>query len=148
MRSFSAFVACFATFVALLCPGVAFAGPQAKALETLNEIRQSYGLPALRGSANLERSARRYAGRMLRGGYFGHAARIAVAARFRSAGETLAWHSGGRAQPRRTIRSWMNSPTHRALLLSPHFRWVGLGMKRGRLGGRRVTVWVGHLGRM
>jgi uncharacterized protein YkwD len=72
--------------------------------------------------------------------------RIAVAGRFRSAGETLAWHAGSRAQPGGTVNQWMHSPPHRAVLLSSGFRWVGMGMARGRLGSQPATVWVAHVG--
>jgi uncharacterized protein YkwD len=40
----------------------------------------------------------------------------------------------------------MNSPPHRALILSPGFRWLGAGIARGRLTGRRATTWVLHFG--
>ena len=40
----------------------------------------------------------------------------------------------------------MASPTHRAILLSRSFRWVGIGLARGRLGSRVVTAWVAHVG--
>jgi hypothetical protein len=45
-----------------------------------------------------------------------------------------------------TVRSWMASPPHRALILHPGFRWLGAGPARGTLAGRRVTTWVLHLG--
>ena len=41
----------------------------------------------------------------------------------------------------------MSSPTHRAVLLSAGFRWVGMGVARGKIGSRLVTVWVAHVGR-
>jgi uncharacterized protein YkwD len=142
-----ALLACAAVAVALLVPAPAVASPaEQEAIDSLNGVRHAHGLPALRISGALNRSSGRYARRMLRTDYFGHAQHIQVAAGFRSAGETLAWHSGRHPQPRKTIRRWMASPTHRAILLSRSFRWVGIGLARGRLGSRVVTAWVAHVG--
>jgi hypothetical protein len=30
--------------------------------------------------------------------------------------------------------------------MSSRFRWVGMGLARGRIGSRMVTVWVAHVG--
>ncbi|MHB1810496.1 MAG: CAP domain-containing protein, partial [Solirubrobacteraceae bacterium] len=35
------------------------------------------------------------------------------------------------ATPRRTVRAWMASPSHRKLLLAPTYREVGIGASRG-----------------
>jgi uncharacterized protein YkwD len=113
----------------------------------INKIRRAHGLANLRPSYSLFISAKGYARRMIRSDYFGHQARIPVASRFRAAGETLAWHSGWRLSPRRTVRRWMHSPPHRALLLSSRFTRLGVGRARGRYGQRMATMWVAHVGR-
>ena len=46
-----------------------------------------------------------------------------------------------------TIRGWLASPGHRAVLLSPSFKNVGTAFARGRIGGRRTTIWVVQFGR-
>jgi uncharacterized protein YkwD len=148
MRRTSAFVGWLAIVVAMLCPSAASAGAEQEAVEVLNKIRRAHGLAAMRPSHSLGASADRYARRMLREEFFGHAASIPVAARFSAAGETLAWHGGHAPQPRRTIHRWMASPPHRAALLSGRYRLVGMGMERGRLGGHNVTMWVAHVGRL
>jgi uncharacterized protein YkwD len=112
----------------------------------VNEVRAQHGLTALSASASLHRSARRYARWMLRNDYFGHLGQIRASSRYSMLGENLSWHSGGRPRVGRTVRSWMNSPPHRALILHPGFRWLGAGPARGTLGGRRVTAWVLHFG--
>jgi len=153
MRRTSAFVAYVAAAAALLCPGTAFAGTlpdagaEARAIESVNQIRAANGLAPLRASKSLARSAGAYSRYMLNNNFFGHQTQIRVASRFRMAGETLAWHSGLRPGPRQTVRQWMNSPPHRVVLMSPAFRMVGMGMERGRLGGRATTMWVAHFGR-
>jgi uncharacterized protein YkwD len=126
--------------------GPATAAPQDDAIAQLNEVRKSHGLAPLRQSTALERSSTRYAREMIRGDYFGHSSKIAVSSDFERAGETLALPDGFAPQPSRTISSWMNSPGHRAVLMSSRFRWVGMGLARGRIGSRMVTVWVAHVG--
>ena len=130
-------------------PAGAYANDTSTALRMLaavNTVRAKHGLAALRGSPSLRRSARRYARWMLRKDYFGHLSRIRASSHFSLLGEALAWHSGRRAGVSRTVRAWMHSPPHRALLLHPGFRFLGAGMARGRLGRRGVTAWVLHLG--
>jgi len=121
-------------------------GNQQRMLHALNAVRAQHGLASFHGSASLHRSASAYARWMLRSEYFGHLRRIRASGRFTRLGEALAWHSGGRARVHRTVSAWMHSPAHRALILHPGFRWLGAGMARGRLAGRRATAWVLHFG--
>jgi uncharacterized protein YkwD len=147
VRRTPALLACAITAGAMLLPTSAVAADaEREAVDALNDVRRASGLPALRVSKNLNRSAGEYARKMLRLDYFGHGPSIDVAGGFQSAGETLAWHSGWNAQPRRTVSRWMASPGHRAILLSPGFRWVGMGLARGRLGSSVATTWVAHVG--
>jgi uncharacterized protein YkwD len=146
VRRIPALMACAVTAGALLLPSSAVAGAEQEAIDALNDVRRANGLAPLRESGSLNNSSGDYARKMLRHDFFGHGSSIDVAGAFRSAGETLAYHTGWDAQPRRTITRWMNSPGHRAVLLSPGFRWVGMGLARGRLGGRAATMWVAHVG--
>jgi uncharacterized protein YkwD len=147
VRRIPALMACAVTAGAMLLPSSAAAAPaESEAIDALNDVRRAHGLAPLRVSESLNRSSGEYARRMLRHDFFGHGPSIDVAGRFRSAGETLAYHTGWDAQPRRTIARWMNSPGHRAVLLSPGFRWVGMGVARGRLGSSIATTWVAHVG--
>ncbi|MGH2715432.1 MAG: CAP domain-containing protein [Thermoleophilaceae bacterium] len=147
MRRTPALLACACAAGALFLPSSAAAsGAEREAIETVNDLRRANGVPALGVSESLNRSAGSYARRMLRLDFFGHGPSIDIAGGFRSAGETLAYHSGWHAQPGRTVSRWMASPGHRAVLLSPGFRWVGIGLARGRLGSSVVTTWVAHVG--
>jgi uncharacterized protein YkwD len=147
VRRTPALLACAVAACATLLPTPAFAADaEREAVDALNDARRASGLPALRVSESLNRSSGAYARRMLRLDYFGHGASIDVGGGFRSAGETLAWHGGWNAHPRKTVARWMASPGHRAVLLSPGFRWVGMGIARGRLGSRVATAWVAHVG--
>lgn len=121
--------------------------PEEKAMVgKVNAVRADHGLRALRSSSSLGASARRYAHWMLRADYFGHQQRIRASSRYSRLGENLAWHPGRRTRVRSTLRSWLSSAPHRALLLSRGFRWLGAGTARGRMGPRAGTTWVLHFG--
>ena len=113
----------------------------------IHHLRRAHGLARLRPAFSLFVSAKLYARRMMRWDYFGHLSRIPVARRWRTAGETLEWHSGWRLRPRAAFRRWMASPPHRAVLLSSRYRRLGVGRARGNYWGSRATMWVAHVGR-
>jgi uncharacterized protein YkwD len=46
----------------------------------------------------------------------------------------------GRATARKVVRMWMNSPPHRAVLLSPSGRRIGIGKRRGKIGSAPRAV--------
>jgi uncharacterized protein YkwD len=115
-------------------------------VDTINRARAKHGAPALRHSAALSRSARRYARHLARTGKFGHAGRIQASDRFGQLGEVLARHPGGKPRRSRTVRQWMRSPWHRPLMLGRRFRVAGVGRACGRIGGKRRTIWVVQLG--
>jgi uncharacterized protein YkwD len=121
-------------------------GSDQRMLRAVNAVRAEHGLHRLRAAPKLGRSAGRYARWMLRHDYFGHLNRIRASGIFSLLGENLAWHSGRRPRVGLTVRQWMGSAAHRALILHRSFRWVGAGMARGRLGSRMVTAWVLHFG--
>src|SRR6266487_2152589 len=76
---------------------------------------------------------------ILRTGSFSHgdfSTRIrAAGVRARRVGENLAWASGALAQARQIVSLWLNSPEHRANLLRPGYRTVGVGALKGTLDG-------------
>jgi uncharacterized protein YkwD len=118
----------------------------------VNRARARAGLRGFRSSAALARAARRHARDMARRRYFAHqrAGGPSLAGRARAAGwrggvgEAIAWGCGARGTARATVRAWMASPPHRAILLSSA-RAVGIGFHRaGGCGGR--TYWVADVG--
>jgi uncharacterized protein YkwD len=141
---------------ATLACGAALAAPagaegnaselQQRMLHAVNAVRAQHGLAAVNGSRSLHRSASRYARWILRADYFGHLNRIRASSSFSILGENLAWHPGRRPRVSGTVRRWLRSPPHRALILHPAFHWLGAGIARGRLNGRRATTWVLHFG--
>jgi uncharacterized protein YkwD len=115
-------------------------------VDALNAGRAERNLPELQLSPSLERSSFAYAELLMRTDVFAHAERIQASGRFRRLGEVLARTSGPRPQRPKTVRMWLDSPPHRALILSRRFRYVGAGRARGLFGGVPGTVWVVQLG--
>ncbi len=125
----------------------------------VNRERHKYGLPRLRPARSLRRSARRWALVQTRVSFFGHGdfARRSLGFPFirggrrgtRTVGENLAWGVGPTSTPRRIVRMWMRSPSHRATLLG-HWRYGAVAsIADAPMPGRQtsgVTV-VQHFGR-
>jgi uncharacterized protein YkwD len=61
------------------------------------------------------------------------------------AGENLALGAGPASSARRAFIALMNSPEHRRNILG-RFDRIGLGLRVGRLDGRKTHVWVQHFG--
>jgi uncharacterized protein YkwD len=134
--------------LALPAPPAASAGSaRENVIAYVNKARAEHGRRALRPSGSLTRSSSRYAAWMLSHDYFGHRSTISASHRFRSLGETIGMSSGWRARWRTIVRMWMRSRTHRRILLSGRFTWIGVGKARGRMDGRRATTWVARVGR-
>jgi uncharacterized protein YkwD len=134
-----------ATALALAPTAVAEAAATDAMVAEINTARQARGLRPVGVSPALMSRSQAYAAHLLQADVFAHSNHLRVAG-FRSVGEVLEMHSGTRAQVRGTLRSWLNSPGHRAVILSRRFRSVGMGRAAGRFGGMRATVWVGRFG--
>lgn len=121
--------------------------PSTALVRKINDFRKAHGRPPLRVSGSLRRTARAYSRTMMRRDYFGHAARITASRRlFRRVGEVIELHGGGHARARLALLRWRRSHSHRALLLSRSFRWIGAGRAAGGFRGRTATIWVVQLG--
>ena len=113
----------------------------------INAARGAHGMRALRHSPSLARSSSTYARYLVRSDRFGHAGRIIASGRFSRLGEILALSYGRKRRSGRTLNNWLRSPSHRAVLLSASFRYIGAAGVRGRFGGRRAVVWTVRFGR-
>jgi len=107
----------------------------------VNRDRAAAGLPALAESQSLDLIAYSRAQDMATNGYFAHyrpgSSTPAVlellrgyGVAFNWYGENIIWESG---QPAANLAGyfntwWMNSPEHKANILSPHFGHIGVGM--------------------
>jgi uncharacterized protein YkwD len=113
----------------------------------INAARVAGGLRPLRPEPRLSAAAGAFAADMVARAYFDHVApegstpRMRVRAagyrgrtgRFRAA-ETIGWGSGELSTPAVIAAEWLKSPEHRAILLSPLFREVGIGLAIGAPG--------------
>ena len=110
----------------------------------LNRQRKAHGRRALNPNKRLARAARRHARDMVERDYFSHTAPGGVSFVDRimrqdyvdpgegwALGENLAWGSYQLATPKSIVRSWMQSPGHRANILNTRFREIGIGVVKG-----------------
>jgi uncharacterized protein YkwD len=123
-----------------------------KVIRLVNRIRVRHGLRRLKTSRRLARAASEHTGDMLARDFLSHASsdgtgmaqRVRRYTGARWVGENIAVVSG-RATASRAVRMWMQSPSHRAVLLSPSGRRIGVGQRRGRLGRARRAVFTADL---
>jgi uncharacterized protein YkwD len=137
----------FLSSFALLWPA---AGAQARTLsssedsllQTMNSVRTSHHLAPLQLDVRLLHAARGHSADMMQRQYFAHgsvAGRVlAQGARGPVFGEDLAWGTGVGAQW--VVTRWLASPPHRAVLLRPGFRRVGIGVAFGTFVGHGGSV--------
>ena len=117
---------------------------RAATLCLLNRKRAVHGARKLRENKRLAKAARKHAADMVRRDYFAHTAPGGVSFVDRIMkqdyvkngqgwvlGENLAWGSYQLATPKSIVRSWMNSPGHRANILNKRFREIGIGVVDG-----------------
>jgi uncharacterized protein YkwD len=131
-------------------PVAAFAadGAKERMVEKINEARSSEaGLPALRPAPELDRSAGAFARWLIRHENLQHRPSVSVNRTYPHCGEALAMHYSLQAQVGATVRAWLGSPVHRALVLTSSMNLVGIGHARGRLDGRPRTGGVMQVAR-
>jgi uncharacterized protein YkwD len=122
--------------------GPRFDASERMLLRQVNRVRAHHGLGGLRPDRRLARVADLHSLDMLRSGFFDHPSsdgtpfdqRVGRHVRARAIGENLALLVGP-ASPRRVVRMWLGSPRHRAILLAPGFRRLGIGQRLGEQGG-------------
>ena len=158
----SAFAASAESAAASSCSG---AGAQASSaspgklrsalLCLVNHKRTANGLRALKVDRKLQKAATRHARDMVRNNYFAHqrpggpdlTARLHRAGwHGHSWGETIAYGCGFSGSPRATLRMWMHSPLHKAIILSGSYGHGGLGVTESAPCGDG-SMWVLDVGR-
>ena len=135
----------------------AVAALDAGVLDRLNEIRVTHGLSPLRLNAALSAAAAFHSRELASGGYFSHDSADGTAFWKRierwyaqppsgswAVGENLLWSSPG-IDASHAIAAWMSSPEHRANILDPSWRQIGIAaIHVARAGGvyhdRPVTI--------
>ena len=137
-------------------------GLESAVLAEINRIRAKAGIYRLRLSRPLANAAASHSREMAEGGYFEHMsihglsfwhriARFYRPKRWRhwAVGENLAWTTD--AEPAEVVSSWLESPGHRANLMSRRWREIGLGaisvpLAAGIYGGSDVTILTADFG--
>jgi hypothetical protein len=117
-----------------------------------NEERAAHGLPPLKVNGKLALAAAAKGQDMIAGNYWAHISPSGVdpwsfirraGYDYRFAGENLAKDFGDSTS---VVRAWMNSPSHRANILSDRFDEIGVAVLDGSLGGYRTTLVVQMFG--
>ena len=136
---------------------VALSSLETGVLQQLNAIRAQHHLVPLTLSAPLTVASKQHTTEMGQDGYFEHSSHDGTAfwkrisrwypqAGFHtwSVGENLLWSSPN-VDPARALDLWMHSPEHRANILSPRWREIGVSAVHfvaapGTYGGAEVTI--------
>lgn len=114
-------------------------------IRLVNAERSKRGLQTLTANWELSRVARMKSQDMALKGYFSHQSPTygspfkmmeSFGIRFSSAGENIAY---GQRTPQEVMNAWMNSPGHRANILSPSYTQIGVGLAKNKNG---VSYWT------
>lgn len=109
----------------------------------INAHRVARGLRRLRVIPALQLAAQRHSQDMVRRDYFSHSSRsgASLGQRLRAAGwrahgssrtgENIAWGADVLGDAQSIVAAWMRSPGHRATILHPGFRELGVGVAPG-----------------
>ncbi len=109
----------------------------------INETRKQHHLRPLVNRPTLSSAASTWSERLVSGGFFAHVdaaanstietrdLRYTAGAYLWALGENLAWATGYRSSPRQIVTMWLASPGHRANLLDPQWRDIGVGIASG-----------------
>lgn len=110
----------------------------------LNEERAAHGLDPVQENGALTKASLAYSQRLVAESFFAHEApdgtdvvdRLTASGYIRPSsgwevGENLAWAQGVLASPRNVVSAWMNSPGHRANVLTRTYREIGIGVVLG-----------------
>jgi uncharacterized protein YkwD len=131
--------------------------------QQLNVIRSQHGLAPLRLDDRLTEAADSHSEDMVANGYFSHDSSDGAAfsdrlasfypqgsAHYWAVGENIFWSSGPPSASR-GVEAWMASPPHRANILNPNWRVIGIGAVTaadapGTFAGLNVTVITADFG--
>ncbi len=126
----------------------------------LNAERVRHKLRPLRLNRKLGAAARRHSRAMARKRFFSHTSPNGATfidrirrtgylsgARRWHIGENIAYGSGGQSTPRAIGTAWMNSPPHRANILSSSFSSIGIGIAAGIPSGGGGATYTTDFGR-
>ena len=124
-------------------------------LMQINRVRALHGVAPVYPSVKLQVAANHHSDDMMMRDYFAHTSPTGSSVYSRIVGsgfvngyswvggETLAWGTGTLATVRGTVNAWLASPDHRAIMLSPTYRWIGISRTCGTYEGHAsACVWT------
>lgn len=117
-----------AAVLTLGTPADAAAAPtkaEKRVIAQINKVRANHGLRKLTVGSWIQRSAKTWSRHLRRSGSFHHGTLSS------GVGEVIAWGTCSWFTPAKAVRAWMNSSSHRALVIRPGFRKVGAGWTTG-----------------
>ena len=128
-------------------PNTAYAGTpfEVKVVQLCNMERQKVGHDLLSEDSLLDKGATTKASDMRDKGYFKHTSPTygspfvmmkTFGVSYKTAGENIA---SGYKTPEAVVKGWMNSPGHRANILSLKYHKIGIGFAKG---GKSGAYWV------
>ena len=108
---------------------------EAQMIGLINAYRAEHGLPSLASSQTLGAAAEHHSASMARYDYVSHTLipeGITWSRNLKNHGYTYTTYRGeniaaGRSSARDTLQQWKRSPTHNAVLLSTHYKALGVG---------------------
>lgn len=114
----------------------------------VNQQRQAAGLAPLGFNAKAARAAQGHTNDMVHRHYFSHTSpggstvgqrAKSAGMHYRLVGENIA---AGQRTPARVVRAWMNSAVHRANIMNPTFKVLGVGVARHGAAGFSGATWT------
>jgi uncharacterized protein YkwD len=132
-------------------PGASIAAAEKSVLSLTNRRRVDAGLVSLRWDSRLAELARERAAYMANTGEFSHTQSngtdvfdmiVDAGIKWYGAGEIIAWNTAAALDYSAAfaVQGWMGSPTHRAIVMSTGFNYVGFGLAIAPSGKR---YWAG-----
>ena len=131
---------------------IAVTKDEAMVIMLINQRRAKHHLAAVKLNACLLKAARGHSAEMASQGYFSHNSYNGQSFfrrlqqygykrkgyRLWMVGEDIAWGTGLLSSPVAIVDAWMKSPPHRAVILTPQFREIGVGT------ALNTTTFEGH----
>lgn len=116
---------------------------ETRVIVLINDYRKAHGLHTVTASPALAEAARYHDSDMKARNYFEHfrpgetfPARLARYSPAQCIGETMTFGTGGFGNAAGIVSLWRSSPPHRAILLTPLYRKVGVGILTGNIMGQ------------
>lgn len=145
LRRVAAILAVASTLV--FASAVAEARNPSPMVTKINDVRKAYGLSPMRYSRSLSRSSSRFVHYLARTQQFAHSSRILASGRFSQLGEVLALTRGWQVRRTLALAYWLQSWSHRAVILNPSFRYIGAARAGGHFAGSPMLFWTVQVGR-